>query len=312
LSGSSGTGPSPVPMSALGGLGVYLALWWAAERVSLRALRVGSLTRLGLRKTGGKLVQPINSPARYPEYRLFFEVFEDLFSAGGIGLAFDLSSPKMFSLLAAQRFPAVMVLVDVDPPALDEARALAEGLRLDVRERLVFGVFDVTAELPPWLSERAPFDLVFSMSVLEHVSPPGTGDVAGIGALLRLLRPGGVLVLSVPVAPETRAEFRDAPIYGRALDASGRVFFQRVYDAPRLGALLGAFSSEAELVRAHAVRWPRSRAWRRLVTSARLENVRALLGPLFPLLALPCRIEALPALPTRFETGDAILVLRRR
>jgi len=67
-----------------------------------------------------------------------------------------------------------------------------------------------------------------------------------------------------------------------------------------------------KLVRAHAVRWPRSRAWRRFVTSARLENVRALLGPLFPLLALPCRIETLPALPTRFETGDAILVLRRR
>jgi SAM-dependent methyltransferase len=296
----------------VGRLSTYFALWWAAERVSLRALAAGSLTGLGLRKTAGKLAQPINSPARYPEYCLFFEVFEDLFAGGDVGLAFDLSSPKMFSLLAARRFPARMVLVDADPPAVDEARALAEGLPLDVRDRLSFGVLDVTAEPPPWLHERAPFDLVFSMSVLEHVSPPETGDVAGLGALLRLLRPGGILVLSVPVGPETRAEFRDGPIYGRAPDASGRVFFQRVYDGPRLGALLGAFGGEAELVGAHAVRWPRSGAWRRVVTSARLENLRALLGPLFPLLALPCRIEALPGLPARFETGDAILVLRRR
>jgi SAM-dependent methyltransferase len=64
------------------------------------------------------------------------------------------------------------------------------------------------------------YDFVYAMSVLEHVEGPA-GDAAAVREMVRVLRPGGRLAVSVPFGPVFREQRT-----GRG----GLRFFQRVYD----------------------------------------------------------------------------------
>lgn len=49
----------------------------------------------------------------------------------------------------------------------------------------------------------------------------------------RILKPGGILVITVPCAKSKFEEYRDEDIYGLGLSpmtAGGKIFFQRIYD----------------------------------------------------------------------------------
>jgi SAM-dependent methyltransferase len=74
------------------------------------------------------------------------------------------------------------------------------------------------------------FDLAYAMSVLEHIEGDG-GDVAAVGEMLRVLKPGGRLVLSVPFGPkyvEQKIAGMDHAV--ERVRESGLFFFQRIYD----------------------------------------------------------------------------------
>jgi len=73
----------------------------------------------------------------------------------------------------------------------------------------------------------ASFDRISLVSVIEHV--PGEGDSLGMAELGRLLKPGGLLVLTVPYAFTEKDFFMDEKVYSQ--DYHGEpVFFQRHYD----------------------------------------------------------------------------------
>lgn len=80
---------------------------------------------------------------------------------------------------------------------------------------------DISAPPAEW-SER--FDFLLSSDVFEHVLPPVETAFAGS---YRLLKPGGVLVLTVPCIPaaRTREHYPDAT--GYRVDAEGRVLLRR-------------------------------------------------------------------------------------
>lgn len=80
--------------------------------------------------------------------------------------------------------------VDVDPEAIAHARARY------AHPRLRFEVADAMA-----FEDPEGFDTVVSIETLEHVPDPA----ALAERLVRLLRPGGVLVASVPVTPSVDA-----------------------------------------------------------------------------------------------------------
>jgi SAM-dependent methyltransferase len=80
---------------------------------------------------------------------------------------------------------------------LDVSRRVLEQLDRSNRELIEA---DLTLPLP----ERAqPYDTVLALDVIEHVDDDG----AALASLGQLIRPGGVLVLSVPALPEFFTEF---------------------------------------------------------------------------------------------------------
>jgi len=80
---------------------------------------------------------------------------------------------------------------------MDISRRMLE--RLDRPDRELF-VADLTRELP---GEIDPFDAVLALDVIEHIDD----DRGALTQLARLVRPGGVLIVSVPALPDFFSEF---------------------------------------------------------------------------------------------------------
>jgi SAM-dependent methyltransferase len=79
--------------------------------------------------------------------------------------------------------------------------------------------------------------------VLEHI--PDNGDSLAIGELLRVVRPGGIVVVTVPYDRAYRETFVDESVYERERVGSERVFFERHYDRGTLAnRLLNAEGGE--------------------------------------------------------------------
>lgn len=175
------------------------------------------------RRGASLLLTPVNS-VRYWEFD-----FADrhLPRSGEVGL--DLSSPRLLSLYLAHRarFERITVL-NPDSDDIMETRRIADvcGLgRLATHAGDAAGLDgDVTRYTAAW-----------SISVIEHIDGP-SGDTLAVTAMFNALRPGGILVLTVPVDREFRIENRGADVYrlGRAAAEDGSYFFQRWYDAPAI------------------------------------------------------------------------------
>jgi SAM-dependent methyltransferase len=85
----------------------------------------------------------------------------------------------------------------------------------------------------------ASFDRVFSISVLEHI--PEQGDSQAMREIARVLRPGGILTLTVPFKTSGyREDWLRGDVYERAGDGAGSTFYQRYYDYDTLQARLVA------------------------------------------------------------------------
>jgi SAM-dependent methyltransferase len=140
----------------------------------------------------------------------------------------DISSPRLFPLLLLDgREDTRADLVNPDPRDLSVTREWVEALSIGSR-----------CALHPSTIAEAPlpvgtFDLVTSISVLEHIPEPH--DLAALDRMWTCLRPGGRLVLTVPCAREAFEEYVDLNEYGLLVpDEEGFVFGQRFYDEPTL------------------------------------------------------------------------------
>ncbi len=293
------------------------ALRWLGEgeRLAWKSLRAGALGRVGLRAAIGAFARPLTSPSRYPEYEQFFELLTSALDLADPGTwLLDVGSPKLFSLLLASRTRATIVATDVWPPAIAEAEALREGLPQAAAARLRLGLLDVRESVPTEL--RPPNNLfggAFAMSVIEHVEPDPGGDSLALRRMTEVVRLGGRIVISVPVAPESRSEYLDQEIYGRKPVGDRGAFFQRVYSADALRALCESTPS-LTLLSCVIVEWPDHTLFhleRRL--KPRFPTAIGLVGASYPLLANRFLISApSPMIPEQIRAeGDAILVFAR-
>lgn len=161
------------------------------------------------------------------------------------GRCLDVSSPRLFSLHAALRGGAASVTI-VNPDGADAARTSALVAALGL-ERVV----DVVGADARFAAERpASFDAVWSLSVVEHIDGD-YGDHDAVRWMWEALRPGGRLVLTVPVDRALRVETRDQDPYGtqRPMPAGGW-FFQRLYDLASLQErIISAVGQEPASVR---------------------------------------------------------------
>ena len=139
------------------------------------------------------------------------------------------SSCSLLALLLASKKKYCVHVTDIDARVLQHIK-FARKLGLDDqigRKKLFIERQDATS-----LTYRGEmFDRATAISVLEHI--PGEGDTKAIKEVSRVLKPGGVAVVTVPYNLSYRETFVRRNVYDRAYEGSP-VFYQRHYDTVRL------------------------------------------------------------------------------
>ena len=115
-------------------------------------------------------------------------------------------------------------MLNPDARDVEDTRLITERLNLFGVRAEIRGVESLDRDLEG-------FDAVWSISVLEHI----LDDEAAIVALYGALKPGGRLVVTVPVDRVSHVEKRSGAFYGTE---GGERFFQRFYDDESLRARL--------------------------------------------------------------------------
>lgn len=164
----------------------------------------------------------------------------------------DISSPRLFSLYVAKHGLAKrLTMVNPDLADIIESGVIKDALNLSIE--------CINLDIAALAARPNSFDCIWSISVIEHVSGE-YDDMEAIKWIYGALKPGGRLLLTVPVEPEFREDYRDSKIYDIDMKSTdGKYLFQRVYSAPaiheRLLAPIGnpkvSFTWFGEKVRGH-------------------------------------------------------------
>ena len=278
-----------------------MAYYWFGLALGASNIRRNGF-RLGLKKTLGKILQPVNSYTRFPEYYFLGRHTEELLQArlGSTERAkiLDVGSPKCFGLYLAFHFDVEIHLTDIDTASVEEAKVLWHAIKHRARGNALFSVQDVRSLRYP----QEMFDLVYSMSVIEHVDGE-TGDSDSIREMIRVLKPRGPLLVTVPVGEryvlQDRIGFEGA---ARATGNETRYFFQRIYTPSAVQERIVKAAPDAALRRAVTISRKSglvSKIYRHFGT-----DIRGALGWLNPMLSAALNDSREGAFPAASEYGD--------
>lgn len=203
----------------------------------------------------GLLVAPLDS-VRYFEFDFMWSAVKRL----KIQSYLDVSSPRMLPLMIAGREKSLVAdLINPDKKDLPETISLAKS----------FGVAD-RCRFHGSLIEDAPlqaesFDLITSMSVIEHIPD----DKGAIRKMWDLLKPGGVLLISIPCAAKALEEYTNLNDYELInTDENGFVFWQRYYDEALIQQRIYSITGQPRHARIYAEK--KAGSYNRNVTQKRL------------------------------------------
>lgn len=188
--------------------------------VCLELLRLASVRRLPQKSLVRCDVECRQSVVEYMRWAEFDAVLRDWRPPPGCRVL-DVGSPQWFTLALARLHPtAEFEYVNIDPDEVHPFQAIAAAAGLtNVR----YSVGDGRA-----LSfADATFDVVLSLSVVEHVAPAQGGDSLALAEFNRVLKPGGVVRLTMPYKEQ-----------GGIIQATDGGFYAREYDRSSLDALL--------------------------------------------------------------------------
>lgn len=149
------------------------------------------------------------------------------------GKCLDISSPRLFSFLVAERYPANSIwMINPDP----------EDIAVSQRMIAAIGATNMStqvADLSRLEAMENEFDCIWSLSVIEHVNG-AYDDTYAMKLIYDALAPGGVMIVTVPVDRRFWNEYRQVDHYGIQSDRSetGTYFFQRYYDEDEIWARL--------------------------------------------------------------------------
>ena len=190
-------------------------MWAAGVRIGLSALRKESV--LGLKR--------LALPVSYWRTAEFAYVWRHLEYPPEARIL-DLGSPKDLAAFLARYKGYEVVATDILPEAiaLSQRYATAQGLAGN-------GPGKVSSEVQDGRSLTYPndsFDAAFSVSVLEHI--PDRGDSEAMRELVRVVKPGGVVVATIPYDKQYRETFVNRSVYERVQQGGKPVFYERHYD----------------------------------------------------------------------------------
>jgi SAM-dependent methyltransferase len=280
----------------------------------------GNSFSIGLRKTLGKISQPISSYTRFPEYYYMDHAITQYVGESRSSRPpriLDIGSPKCFGLYLADKLEVEVEVTDISRLNLDEYFLMSKSLEAKAKGHVRFSVQDARA----LDYEDATFDVVYSMSVIEHIEGE-QGDSQSVREMVRVLKPGGLLLLSVPFGKKYVEQLRRGFAHAvQKTEDQALYFFQRIYDRSALENRI--FSALRGLeVRSQWTVWRESdlplRAFRRLG-----ENLQGLLGFLNPLLSRWCNrcasgvVEEIPSCYGEIHSatdsyGDFVFVGQKR
>jgi SAM-dependent methyltransferase len=143
----------------------------------------------------------------------------------------------------AYRHPVEVRMTDLDAANVEPYALIWGAIKRSARGTASFGTLDVRRLALPDRSS----DVVYALSVLEHVEGKGQ-DAAAAAEMARVLKPGGLLLLTVPFGPRYEEQWIQGIAHaGRRTRRSDLSFFQRIYDRPRFeNLILGPLRIEAE------------------------------------------------------------------
>jgi SAM-dependent methyltransferase len=188
----------------------------------------------------------------------------------------DLGSPKDIAAWLAKRRGYALTSIDVVETEVEYSARYAAAT--GVLGRGPGHVYQLLQDGRNLEFRDASFDAAYSISVLEHI--PGDGDSLAMAELVRVVRPGGHVIFTVPFANQYRETFVAERVYER--EYSGEpVFFERHYD---LNAL------ERRLVNVPSARLADLQLWGERLPVEKLlgwdHRLRGILSPLEPFFAL--------------------------
>lgn len=201
--------------------------------VGLRLIRNGQVTT-GLRH----VVVPVNY-WRTIEFRLALKHGD--FRPGQQVL--DIGSPKLLPLHIAEKLGATVYATDLDDYFVEELESFRDICGIP-EDRLVAEVQDARN----LTYENDSFDRIVSISVLEHI---GETDVEAGREIGRVLRPGGIAVITVPFAPEGGDVYKPVEDFYWAPEPNenGEAFFEHHYTEEELQErLIGPSGLDVELL----------------------------------------------------------------
>jgi SAM-dependent methyltransferase len=163
------------------------------------------------------LFWPVES-TRYFEFGLAWSFLSDFPTSRYL----DVSSPRLFPItVLANKKDATADFINPDVRDLQLTAALMKACGLEDRCHLTAHILE-KAPLEP-----ATFDLITSISVVEHISH----DSEAILRMWELLKPNGRMVVSVPCAAMAEEQFIDTDHFGlQKPEEHGFFFLQYIYD----------------------------------------------------------------------------------
>lgn len=180
-------------------------------------------------RTGIQYVLSPVSAVRYFE----FDYVWSMLPQDAIDLA-DMASPRLFAIRVAEERPQSRVWM-INPDLSDVLATRGYVGALGLKN------FTCTHTDARMLTEReGAFDCIWSISVIEHIAGL-YDDTSAIQWLYRALKPGGRLILTIPVDHTNRDEYRFNDPYGTQRDQqtdAGKYFFCRWYDAATIQSRL--------------------------------------------------------------------------
>ena len=196
------------------GIAVHVKICWLAVRMFLK-MRIPFHTFYSL------ICFPMDS-TRY------FEFHEVLTSLAHVQFNryLDVSSPRLLPLILMRKNKAAVAeMINPDSRDIQETEKLFNALRLTDRCSFTNSTIE-TAKLAP-----GTYDLITCISVLEHIP----SDREAVNMMWSLLRPGGILILTLPCMAQPLEQYISSNDYGvLSPGADGYTFWQRYYDEERL------------------------------------------------------------------------------
>lgn len=190
---------------------------WLCMRLGITHLMSRSDWRTALRI----LIFPLDS-VRYFEFDFMLKHKQ----ITRVDKCLDVSSPRLLAACWNYLWPqAEITLLNPDKKDVSETERFVEALGFSKKCQFKKELLE-NAEL-----DSESYDLVSCMSVLEHIPD----DREAVAKLWRVVKPGGVLVLTVPCHATYYEEHTNLDVYELfSHDDEGYVFWQRFYDERRL------------------------------------------------------------------------------